>query len=270
MLPAQAGAPWWHRDFADLFGSTASSVDLTRAAYLLSAHRSTFVRTAADLESHMESLEKLAHGCEPTFEGWQRRLFVEYGLSGNGIQYHDVRNSFLPDVMERRVGIPISLAVVGLDLAQRIRLRMWGISFPGHFLLGTLNASRPFVDPFNGGTVLQLSDCADLYERMFGTREIDPNSLAPATSDQIVIRMLANLKTNYARTRDLEGLTAVMRLRSALPNLTFDEARELVRLLDATGAWHEAMVTVRLLALHFPMHEEVLDEEQSRLTARLN
>jgi regulator of sirC expression with transglutaminase-like and TPR domain len=129
---------------------------------------------------------------------------------------------------------------------------------------------RPFVDPFNGGTVLSAAELSDLHERMFGNRNVDPNSLAPALPEQILVRMLMNLKSNYARERDLEGLTAVMRLRSALPDLAFDEGRELVRLLDATGHWHEAMATARLLRLHFPMHEETVDAEQARLSARLN
>ncbi len=223
-----------------------------------------------ELTERESVLQELAEGCPSNFDGWQRRLFVDYGLTGNGIDYHDVRNSFLPDVLERRVGIPISLAVIGLDLAKRIGLRMWGVSFPGHFLLATVDASRPFVDPFNGGATLTLNDCADLHERMFGTRIIDPNSLTPAMSEQILIRMLSNLKSNYARSGDLEGLTAVMRLRSALPSLAFDEARELLRLLDATGRWNEAMATLRLLRLHFPMHEDTLDAEEVRLAARLN
>ena len=269
MLPAQTDAPWWHRDFAELLMS-GQSVDLTRAAYLLSAHRSSLVKDSDALEARLAMLEALADGCDSSFDAWQRRLFVEYGLTGNGTEYHDVRNSFVPDVVERRVGIPISLAVIGLDLAKRIGLRMWGISFPGHFLLGTNNAARPFVDPFNGGAVLTLDDCGDLHERMFGNRTIDPNSLAPATNEQILFRMLMNLKANYARARDLEGLTAIMRMRSALPDLPFDEGRELVRLLDATGNWSEAVTTLRLLRLHFPMHDEVVDAEEARLAARLN
>ena len=270
MLPAQPDAPWWHRTFATVVNPPTDSVDLTRAALLLSAHGSTHINSIEQLEVCETILDALADGCPPNFDGWQRRLFVEFGLTGNGIDYHDVRNSFLPDVLERRVGIPISLAVVGLDLANRIGLRMWGVNFPGHFLLATVDASRPFVDPFNGGTSLTLEDCADLHERMFGNRNIDPNSLVPAMSEQILIRMLMNLKSNYARSRDLDGLTAVMRMRSALPSLTFDEARELLRLLDATGHWREAMDTLGLLRLHFPTHEEILDAEEVRLSARLN
>ncbi len=270
MLPAQPDAPWWHRSFVHTVDPANESLDLTRAAYLLSAHRSVHVRNMEDLVARQAALAVLAEGCGHSFESWQRRLFVEYGLSGNGIDYHDVRNSFLPDVLERRVGIPISLAVIGLDLANRIGLRMWGVSFPGHFLLATADADHPFVDPFNGGASLTLSDCIDLHERMFGNRDIDANSFSPAQPEHILIRMLMNLKSNYARSRDLEGLTAVSRLRSALPSLAFDEARELVRLLDATGNWSEAMGTLRLLRLHYPMHDDTINEEETRLSARLN
>ena len=270
MLPAQSDAPWWHREFAEICAVRSSDIDLTRAAYLLSAHKSVLIRDSDALTEQIHALGRLAIDCAHSFEAWQRRLFVEYGLSGNGIDYHDVRNSFVPDVLERRVGIPISLAVIGLDLASRIGLRMWGISFPGHFLIGTPDASRPFVDPFNGGTVLTNEAVGDLHERLFGNRSIDPKSLAPADATQILVRMLANLKSNYARDRDLQGLTSVMRLRSSLPDLAFDEGRELVRLLDAVGNWNEAMATTRLLRLHFPMHEDIIDAEEARLTAKLN
>ncbi len=271
MLPANANAPWWHHDFATAVSSDLAKIDLTHAAYLLSAHRSLFVRSASELKSHGERLDEIADGCDHSFEGWQRRLFVEFGFSGNGLDYHDVRNSFLPDVIERRVGIPISLALVGLDLAGKIGLPMWGVSFPGHFLLGTPVVDRPFIDPFNGGTVLQVDDCVALHRGMFGPdRPMDDASIQPVSSELILIRMLMNLKQNYARLRDLDGLTAVLRLRSALPDFGIDEGRELIRLLDATGHWSEAISTLTLLRLHFPMYDEVLDAEDVRLTSRLN
>jgi hypothetical protein len=270
MLPAHESAPWWHREFARAVDGSCP-LDLTEAAILLSAHRSLHLRSVEDIPTIRQELVALSTECPGSFDAWQRRMFVDYGFSGNGIDYHDVRNSFLPDVIQRRIGIPISLAVVGLDLANRIGLQMWGISFPGHFLLGTPYVEHRFVDPFNGGTTLTVADCVALHDRMFGANHpFDESQLVPSPNETILIRMLMNLKSNYARMRDLDGLTSVMRLRSALPDFSFHESIELIRLLDATGAWHESLKTIHLLRLHFPMHEDQLDDEENRLITRLN
>ena len=94
--------------------------------------------------------------------------------------------------------------------------------------------------------------------------------LAPVDAHMILIRMLANLKSNYARSRDIEGLAAVLRLRACLPGLTLDEGRELVRLLDAVGRIGEASNTLDDLTPLFPTATDVLRGERDRIASRLN
>ena len=296
MIVPDASAPWWHRGFAE---EMAHRADLGRAAVLLSAHHESrrsrrtnsannpsgtaALRNFGDVELTMTALDELAFGCGPTFADWHRRMFVESEFSGNGLDYHDPRNSFLPHVLERKVGIPISIAVVGLELAKRIGLTMWGVGMPGHFLLGTPENPRvkrqtaieetAFIDPFNGGAVLGLEGCSNLLETMFGKRnELDASMLAPVSTEMILIRMTNNLKSIYARDRSFDGLTAVLRIRSCLPEISLLEGCELVRLLDATGSWTEARSTLGQLFDFFPDPGEqaTLNGELGRLTARLN
>jgi regulator of sirC expression with transglutaminase-like and TPR domain len=276
----ESDAPWWHHSF---FAAAVGGIDLTRAAYLISAHSSGPLQTPSDLDRLILRLDELAGDCSPTYDAWQRRVFVELGFSGNGGEYHDPRNSFLPFVVERRVGIPITLAVVAIEVGRRLGLTLWGVGMPGHFLIGAPRDSRRrtftavrdtrFFDPFGGGRELDIDSCSELYGDMFGGRPLIPEEeLQPTPNAIVLIRMCANLKSNYARTRNIEGLVAVMRLRSCLPGVTIDEGREYVRLLDATGCWHEARAVLDRLYGLFPSAKShaILDGEHARLAQRLN
>lgn len=291
MIEPSPLAPWWHQAFAAR-ADPAMTMRLDRAATLLSAHRSRFTADPADIDTTLAGLDRLASESPGgAFEDWHRHLFVTCAFAGNGNDYHDVRNSFLPDVLQRRLGIPISLAIVGIAVAERLGLAMWGVGMPGHFLLGyapnapggvTLAglsgrkvfhdpAETIFIDPFNGGELLDLSGVEGRYRSTFGEdKQLDYAMLAPTPDDTILVRMLANLKANYARTRDVEGLTAVMRMRSCLPGMVLDEGRELVRLLDAVGCWDEASFSLDQLDVQNPLAVMELGVERDRLRARLN
>jgi regulator of sirC expression with transglutaminase-like and TPR domain len=135
-------------------------------------------------------------------------LFGELKFAGNRDKYEDPRNSCLNEVLDRRTGIPISLAVVYLEIARRAGLRVEGVNFPGHFLLRA--ADEPalpagdffIIDPFHGGALLSEIDCRELLRQHVGDEAAFDNSLlAPATRHDIVVRMLVNLKRLYVRMR---------------------------------------------------------------------
>ncbi len=280
MIAPDVDAPWWHHAF---FSQVVSGNSLGPAAFLISAHAGGPMRALSDLDRCSLRLDALAENCERSFFGWHRRLFVELGFSGNGSNYHDPKNSFLPYVIERRVGIPISLAVVAIEVGVRMGVPTWGVGMPGHFLIGapidplatttTGVLESRFIDAFHGGRILDVSACSDLYGDMFGGRPLIPDQdLAPTPVLMILMRMCANLKSIYARARDIDGLTAMMRLRSCLPGMSLDEGRELVRLLDATGSWSQARSALDQLQGLFPSPkaQAILDEEHLRLAQRLN
>ncbi|MBA2302178.1 MAG: tetratricopeptide repeat protein [Acidobacteria bacterium] len=131
-------------------------------------------------------------------------LFEEEGFSGNRQHYDDPRNSFLNEVLDRCTGIPISLAVIYLEVARRAGLNVTGVNFPGHFLI---RATSPvgdglIIDPFHGGALLSEFDCRQLLRKHVGDdAAFDGSLLAPTTRHDIVVRMLVNLKRLYVRMR---------------------------------------------------------------------
>ena len=276
-------APWWHHQFArwtNGIDGSGPSIDVGRAAYALSGHGSQLARRAEDELAVLAEIGDLADGLA-TIDAWHQRLFVDFALTGNGADYHDARNSFLPDVLARRLGLPITLALVGRLVAEAAGLVAWGIGFPGHFLLGiapsggrwgdwTAPGAR-IIDAFNGGQIMTADDAVDRFHTMFGANHrFDHSMLGPVSNAQLLVRMLNNLKSNYAREKHLFGLCAVARLRTCLPDWSLDEGRELVRLLTAASALDEASSVLDELDRRFAADDEILAAERSRLAASLN
>jgi len=133
-----------------------------------------------------------------------RLLFEEEGFRGNSTDYYDPRNSFLDDVLERRLGIPITLSVVYVAVAARAGLAAAGVGLPGHFVARVERRGRHrLVDPFHGGALLEPADCEALVARLRpGSGPLDPRWLEPVTTRQIFVRMLANLKAVYSTLGD--------------------------------------------------------------------
>ncbi len=127
------------------------------------------------------------------------RLFGDQGLRGNQKDYMDPRNSFLNDVFERKLGIPISLCVIYVAVAQRLGLPAYGIALPGHFIVGVEDEAAPlWLDPFYGGRVLEMEDCRQLVALTTGYEGPLPDRwLQPAEPRDIIIRMLNNLRNTY-------------------------------------------------------------------------
>ncbi len=140
---------------------------------------------------------------EDAVRAFNEYFYDEQGFRGNRDRYDDPRNSFLNEVLNRRTGIPISLAVVYIEVARRAGLRVAGVNFPGHFLLRAPLATPTrladdilIVDPFHKGAFLSEIDCRELLRQHVGdAAAFDRSLLEPATRHQIVVRMLVNLET---------------------------------------------------------------------------
>ena len=149
-------------------------------------------------------------------------------------QYDDPRNSCLNEVLDRRTGIPISLALVYIEIARRAGLRAEGINFPGHFLvrvLHDLHTDDPgeglIVDPFHSGAILDERDCRLLLHRHMGEEAaFEPQLLARATRRQIIVRMLLNLKRIYVRWRSFPQARLVTDLLLAIAPSSLSELRD--------------------------------------------
>src|SRR5256885_3325700 len=206
MTPADA------RDaFTRLLQTPEPELDLAEAALLIAAEEYPDLRPSVYLEQiarmGTELKRRIRAEVEPrrVVETANTYLFEELHLKGNREEYYDPRNSFLNDVIERRVGIPITLAVLYIAIGERAGLPVRGVGMPGHFLVKYAPASSGeiFIDAFNGRT-LSRQECAKMLEDMYGgTVKMRPALLEPSTKRQILARILNNLKSLYLSRGDL-------------------------------------------------------------------
>jgi len=135
-----------------------------------------------------------------------RRLFEELGFAGNHAEYYDPPNSYLNEVLRRRLGNPISLAVVQMEVARRLGVALEGVSFPGHFLVSLpVDDGMLVMDPFNGGRPLSADELRQRAQPHFGEPVPDEallRILVPASPRAILVRMLRNLHALYAERGD--------------------------------------------------------------------
>jgi regulator of sirC expression with transglutaminase-like and TPR domain len=146
-------------------------------------------------------------------------LYGQAGFRGNRSDYYDLRNSFLNDVVERRMGIPITLGLVYIDVAARLGLDVRGIGFPGHFLVKCVDSGEIVVDPFSGD-VLSPADCERLFHSALGDKTpFDPRALAESPKRQTLARVLGNLKQiHLARGEFARALSCVDRILALRPD----------------------------------------------------
>lgn len=139
-------------------------------------------------------------------------LFEQFGFRGNESNYYDPRNSFFNDVLDRKLGIPITLSTVYLEIARRLSFPMFGVGLPGHFIVKYVDAQQElFLDPYNGGAILSIEDCRKKIKEQFGEGlEFSDRMLARVTHKQILTRMLNNLKKIYVESQSFDKGLAVV------------------------------------------------------------
>jgi regulator of sirC expression with transglutaminase-like and TPR domain len=151
-------------------------------------------------------------------------LYEDLGFRGNEQDYYDPKNSLLPDVLDRRLGIPITLALVYCEVARRAGVQARGVSFPGHFLVRVDAVGREdaplAVDPFFGGRRLDEPGLQKLLERASPAQKlVVEEHLAPASAKTMLVRMLINLKWIYATRGDFaRALLALDRIICLTPD----------------------------------------------------
>ncbi|MBX2865380.1 MAG: transglutaminase-like domain-containing protein [Leptolyngbyaceae cyanobacterium MAG.088] len=182
-----------------------------------------------DPASFYQQLDDIAVAIRPsisdyplkTIQAINQQLYGELGFRGNQIDYYDPDNSYLNRVLERRLGIPITLALVYLEVSQRLEFSMVGVGMPGHFLVRpTVADMEVYIDPFNRGEVLFASDCQAIFHRLYGAKAIwKPAYLAPINAKSLLGRLLNNLKLVYLNRRDFsQALTILNYLLLLFPN----------------------------------------------------
>ena len=141
-------------------------------------------------------------------------LFDVLQFRGNEEDYYDPRNSCLNSVLMRRLGIPISLSLVYMEISRRLGRRVYGVGLPGHFIVAYEDASaRYWIDPFHRGQILSFGDLCVLAKETAGADlRANPAVLAPVSNRQILVRMLSNLKAIYLRGEAFDKARQVLDL----------------------------------------------------------
>lgn len=203
----------------------ATDINLDEACFAMS---SAIQRPLDEIE-WLAALDLLAGDCPtPTPDGVARYLFGELGFRGNTNAYYDWRNSCLDRVIDTRVGIPISLSVLMIEVARRVDVNMVGVGMPAHFLVRTVDGPARFFDPFAGGIELDADEARQLFERV--TRGQVPWSdsyLQPTLAQPIVVRMLNNLRSIFQSRNNELKLALVMKMRAQIPQLAVAESDEI-------------------------------------------
>jgi regulator of sirC expression with transglutaminase-like and TPR domain len=158
-----------------------------------------------------------------------RHLFDELGFRGNAGDYYDPRNSYLNQVLERRIGIPITLSILYMEVGRRLGLRLQGVSFPGHFLVMLrVSGGQLVLDPFCSGETLSESTLRARLARVLPQSEADtlPLFLQAATPRQILARLLRNLKGIYLQSEEAQNTLEVMQRMVMVAPHAAEEVRD--------------------------------------------
>jgi regulator of sirC expression with transglutaminase-like and TPR domain len=179
-----------------------------------------------DLPAQLARLDALAARakCDPSqpppanIANLNQLLFEEENFSGNEAEYDDPRNSYLNDVLDRKLGIPITLSLVYQEVARRRGLPVVGVSFPGHFIVKYLAESGEILlDPYHRGAILSLQDCEEKLKAQFGAdAEFRLSFLMASSPKQTLTRMLNNLKGSYFRRKNFPKVLMMIEMALAI------------------------------------------------------
>ena len=242
--------------FVEVVHRAPDTIPLDEAMLLIAAH----AHPSLDLAARLEQLDALADAVrvrDP--DGVAQWLFGPAGFTGNTTAYYDPANSYLDDVLDRRLGIPITLSVLMMEVARRVDVRLVGVGMPGHFLVGlpgdsgsgTFTGDRVarWYDPFHGPAPIDFTACAALFARSQAASPDDlrVEQLAPVGPVAILDRVLANLQAALLRRSPASAVWPT-RLRLRMPSVSRDGRVELATTLGNLGQFGEAAAVFDALA----------------------
>src|SRR4051794_40719991 len=247
MLPNETARAANRARFARIVARPEPEIDLASGALCIAAD----ARPELDPDETLEILERLAERVrlrldlgDPTDRVLGRLhdvLYREAGFRGpTASEYHDPQNSQLDRVVVRRIGLPISLAVVELEVAWRIGLRLFGVGLPGHFVVG--GPKGLLVDPAGGGRPLTADDCQALIRRAVGDGVLfHAGMLRPTGKREILARMLRNLRSVHLAQREWAAALGAVDLLSVVDPTDPDHERDRGLLLGRMGRFTDAI-----------------------------
>ncbi|MEP6906382.1 MAG: SirB1 family protein [Pseudoxanthomonas sp.] len=277
------GEPLTLPDWSSLAAQADESLPLLETALLIA--RDEYPALDADLydtlvQSHAEHLRPEIEAIEAwplKMAAINRHLFDELGYTGNHDEYYDPRNSYLNEVFERRLGNPITLAMVQMEVARRLGVPLDGVSFPGHFLVRLpVDDGILVMDPFNGGRPLGADELRERAKPHLGGDIPDDNALMhildPASHRAILIRMLRNLHGVYAERdqwdRAARSADRVLKLAPEQPEALRDRGLAYLKMDYLQGARHDLARYLQLApeaADAYALRERLVELNTSKL-----
>jgi len=229
--------------FTETVSGPENRLDLGRAALFIAGE----AYPGLDILRYVAKLEAMAAAVRPgvtttdapilKIECLNAYLFEERGFRGNTQEYYDPRNSFLNDVIDRRLGIPITLSVIYMEVGRRVGMPLQGVGMPGHFITKYADPEEDiYIDPFSKGRILSREACEELLHDVYGEPvPFQETFLAPVSKKQILSRILMNLKAIYIHTKDyLKALSVVERQLIIQPD-TEQEVKDRAALRNLIG-----------------------------------
>lgn len=247
-------------EFAGLVSRPEDQVDLARAALLIAAAD----HPELEPEVWLSRLDDFAYGVDD-LDSLRRRLFTELGFDGERESYYEPESSFLDVAIERRRSIPITLSVLTIEVARRAGIKLEGIGMPGHFLVRS-PLTGEYIDPFFNGEVMNEEAVEARFRQVTGVPaevKFGTGMRPVSTTQEILARMLNNLKSIYRARSDGRSLEWVQRMRLSLPIIPRGEVTELGEALALQGRVREGAEEVLAVAV---LHPELAD--QLRAAAR--
>ena len=251
-------------DVRDEFSQMASRepIPLARGALLIAKEE----YPGLDIDQYLGRIADLAREGEPQVRAGTNTvekvqflsdfLFAQKGFDGNRDQFGDPRNSFLNEVLERRVGIPITLSVVYIEVGRQLGLNLFGVSFPAHFLVKAVDErGELIIDPFNAGLILGLDEIRARLAKIYGQPvEIDPAMLKAVGAREILTRMLRNLKNIYASGSDWQRALGTLDRILLLEPRSVEEVLERGALNERLECFGPALADFRSFLAQAPEH----------------
>jgi regulator of sirC expression with transglutaminase-like and TPR domain len=266
---------------ASLAADPERRVDLAEAALLVAADFRPGLDVAAAL-AELDALAAAARG--PVLSAWSdaariealnRFLFVEQRFTGNHEHYEDPSNSLLPDVLERRTGLPILLSLVYLEVGRRLGLPVEGIGFPGHFLVRWRGKDDVLIDAFNGRILSDEAATALLREALGHDAVWSRAELKAISPHAFLVRLLSNLKRHFAMAKEFESaLACCERLLQLCPGSP-EEIRDRGLVYEQLECWNAARADLEQFLDLAPKHPSAKSvrarlEEVEQKTTRLH
>jgi regulator of sirC expression with transglutaminase-like and TPR domain len=198
------------RQFAEYAAGEVANENIARGALLIALEDYPQLDVAESLARLDDLARRVMKRCVPgeppvfRLGHLHAEMFDEDGYRGDADHYYDPRNAYLNEVIDRRRGIPITLSIVFMHVALRIGLNVSGVGLPGHYIVKVqFELNEVYVDPFHGGTTLNMTEIAALMTQMTGGRgRLTSDHLRAWSARETLLRILGNLQNMWARAGD--------------------------------------------------------------------